>query len=184
MEMATKAKHWTLDEVHSLPDDGNKYELVYGELFVTPPPSVAHEELLSIMGRILDRYVEQWSLGRVYRARAVFQTPDGEVEPDLMVRGPFDPGVTRWLDLPVPDLVVEVISGSTRRRDWGPKRDFYIEQGVPMYWIVDGENRAVRNARPGAPDAVIEDSLTWHPLRADEPLIIDLSAFFREALGG
>lgn len=53
-----------------------------------------------------------------------------------------------------------------------------------MYWIVDGENRAVRIARPGAPDAVIEDSLTWHPLRADEPLIIDLSAFFREALGG
>ncbi len=184
MEMATKAKHWTLEELHTLPDDGNKYELVYGELFVTPPPSVAHEELVTILGRILDRYVERWNLGRVYRARAVFQTPDGEVEPDLMVRQPSTRVVTKWLDLPVPELVAEVLSGSTRRRDFGPKRDFYIEQGVPTYWIVDGDARNIRVARPGQADANVDGSLSWHPPGADEPLVIDVAALFRAALGG
>ena len=47
MHMATATKRWTLEELHSLPDDGNKYELVRGELFVTPPPTVDHETILA-----------------------------------------------------------------------------------------------------------------------------------------
>jgi len=183
MEMATKAKHWTLEELHALPDDGNKYELVFGDLFVTPPPSVGHEELAAVLERILDRYVERWSLGRVYRPRAVIQTPDGEVEPDLMVRETPKRVVKNWTDAPVPSLVVEVLSGSTRQRDFGPKREFYIETGVPAYWIVDGEARTIRVVRPGQPDAIISDALMWHPAGAEEPLVIDVPSVFREALG-
>jgi Uma2 family endonuclease len=183
MEMATKAKHWTLEELHALPDDGNKYELVFGDLFVTPPPSVAHETLAAILGRILDRYVERWALGLVYRPRAVIQTPDGEVEPDLMVRPATSRVVERWTEMPIPSLVVEVLSASTRRRDVGPKREFYIEAGVPTYWIVDGEARTVRVVRPGQLDAIVADSVSWHPAGAGEPLVIDVSSVFREALG-
>ena len=59
----TKTKVWTLEELHSLPDDGNKYELVHGELFVTPPPTVDHEEIAARLDRVL------FSLRRRERAR-------------------------------------------------------------------------------------------------------------------
>ena len=47
MHVAIKTKHWTLDELHSLPDDSNKYEVVRGELFVTPAPTPRHEAILA-----------------------------------------------------------------------------------------------------------------------------------------
>lgn len=58
MAVATIAKQWTLEEVHSLPDDGNKYELIRGELFVTPPPNVPHEDIGAILNAILAPYVD------------------------------------------------------------------------------------------------------------------------------
>ncbi len=64
MHMATKIRPRTLDEVHRLPDDGNKYELVRGELFVTPPPNDDHETVLARLSRIVDPYVEENGLGR------------------------------------------------------------------------------------------------------------------------
>ena len=73
MPMAQTTDDWTLDQLHRLPDDGNKYELVRGELFVTPPPSVGHEELVAVLARILRGYVETWRLGRVYTPRSVLR---------------------------------------------------------------------------------------------------------------
>ena len=181
MHMAHAADDWTLEELHRLPDDGNKYELVRGELFVTPPPSVSHEELAAVLGRILDRYAEAWGLGRVYRPRAVFRVLESEVEPDLMVRSIADrPG--DWGELPLPSLVVEICSGSTRRRDHLQKRDFYLDAGVGEYWIVDGDEGTIRVVRPGRKDAIETESLLWHPPAAGEPLVIDVGKLFRETL--
>lgn len=53
MVMAMPLKPWTLDEVHRLPDDGNKYELVNGEFFVTPPPTDGHETILARLTALL-----------------------------------------------------------------------------------------------------------------------------------
>ena len=88
MLMATSTKRWTLEEVHSLPDDGNKYELVRGELFVTPPPNDPHETIIARLARVIDPYVEAHGLGYVYRPRAVVRYDGSEVEPDLLVRQP------------------------------------------------------------------------------------------------
>ncbi len=69
MHVATKTKVWTLEEVHSLPDDGNKYELVRGELFVTPPPGGTHE---TILARLLEsnrlQFVERMRSSMISRA--------------------------------------------------------------------------------------------------------------------
>ena len=73
MAMSMPAKAWTLEELHRLPDDGNKYELIRGELFVTPPPSVDHEELLARLTDVLAEYVKKHDLGRVYHPRAVIR---------------------------------------------------------------------------------------------------------------
>src|SRR3954462_12828217 len=82
--MSMPAKAWTLEELHRLPDDGNRYELIRGELFVTPPPSVDHEEVLARLHTVLAVYVEKHGVGRVYRPRAVIRFEGSEAEPDLM----------------------------------------------------------------------------------------------------
>ena len=86
MLMALATRAWTLAELDRLPDDGNKYELVEGELFVTPAPSPAHERLSSVLYSILLPYVRKERLGDIYTPRAVVRTNGSEVEPDLTVR--------------------------------------------------------------------------------------------------
>lgn len=183
MHMAHRAAKWTLSEVHRLPDDGNKYELVSGELFVTPPPSAPHETLASVLDAILQPYVKAQGLGRVYRPRSVIQRKRSEVEPDLTVRPiPATPRRT-WRQMPLPILVVEILSPSTRRRDHVHKRDFYMDIGIAEYWIVDDEDRTVRVVRRGVADVVAETTLSWRPAKAAKALVIDVRALFKEALG-
>ena len=172
-------KRWTLEELYSLPDDGNKYELIHGELFVTPAPTVSHETILARLTRILDPYVEANGLGYVFRPRAAIRYGDDtEVEPDLMVRQPpEDPGAG-WASRPMPILVAETSSDSTRRRDRVHKRTLYAELGIPEYWIVDGADRTVRIVRPGYADVVATESMSWHPIGANAPLEIALADIF------
>ena len=188
MSMAAQTRKWTLRELHRLPDDGNRYELVRGELFVTPAPSQEHEELAAVLGRMLEAYVATHRLGRVYRPRAIIRVGESETEPDLMVR-PVSPGRPRgWVKAPLPLLVVEILSDATRRRDHEDKRSLYMDEGIPEYWIVDGDERRIRVVRA---DAAVSDqlvwsdtTLTWHPRGASEPLVIDVQWYFREALDG
>jgi Uma2 family endonuclease len=180
MHTAPEKKRWTLEEVHALPEDGNKYELVYGELWVTPAFSDRHETILARLTRILDPYVEAQGLGLVYHPRAVFRVGrEVEVEPDLMVRQPHpDPGGGPWETAPRPILVAEVVSPSSRRRDYGKKRELYLEKEIPEYWIVDGEQRTITIVAPGRDAAVVTDRLTWAPAGASDPLTCELARVF------
>ncbi len=178
MHMVTRTKRWTLEELHSLPDDGNKYELVRGELFVTPPPSDDHENVLARLTRVLDAYVAANRLGLIYHPRAVIRFEGSEVEPDLFIRQPRAVKKRDWDDAPTPILVVEVLSPSTRRRDQMQKRQFYLDVGVAEYWIVDGERREVRVIRRGLADVVASGDLTWHPAGVTQPLVIPLEEVF------
>jgi Uma2 family endonuclease len=184
MSMPERIRKWTLHELHRLPDDGNKYELVRGELFVTPPPSNAHEEVCAVLTRMLEPYVARHRLGRIYHPRAVIRVLGSEVEPDLMVR-PVPPRTSvAWEDAPLPHLVVEVLSDTTRRRDLSQKRSLYVDAGIPEYWMVDGERRAIAVVRRGAEDVWLTATLTWHPAGADEPFVLDIGPFFTVALEG
>lgn len=178
MPMATTTKRWTLEELHSLPDDGNKYELVRGELFVTPPPNQDHETIASRLTRILEPYVSANSLGFVYRPRAVFRFQGSEVEPDLMVRQPPRRPKEEWQDAPFPILIVEVLSDSTRRRDRNQKRDFYMDAGIAEYWIIDPDQRSISVIRTGQREVVASGSLTWAPEGVPTPLVFDVTQVF------
>ncbi|MBL0171192.1 MAG: Uma2 family endonuclease [Gemmatimonadaceae bacterium] len=181
--MAVSTSAWTLAELDRLPDDGNKYELIDGELFVTPAPSPAHERLSAVLHRFLGPYVWAQRLGYVYTPRAVVRTDGSEVEPDLMVR-PATPTLPEtWEQMPTPSLVVEILSRTTRRRDHEQKRGFYLRVGVSEYWIVDRWSRSICVVRRDAEDLVTESELDWHPEGASEPLRIDVVAYFDEALG-
>ena len=176
MAMANAVKRWTLQELHSLPDDGNKYELVRGDLFVTPPPSYAHETIAARLAQVLVPYVGANGLGLVYRPRAVLRFEGSEVEPDLMVRS--DAPEADWDRAPVPILVVEILSPSTRRRDREQKREFYIDAGVAEYWMADPERRTITAVASGRRDVVMTESLTWSPHGAGSPLTVEVSRLF------
>ena len=178
MEMATKLKRWTLDEVHRLPDDGNKYELVRGDLFVTPPPTDDHETIAARLADALTPYVGAQGLGLVYRPRAVLRFEDSEVEPDLMVRQPSPRKHTAWEHAPRPILIVEVFSDSTRRRDLTDKRQLYADADIDEYWMVDPDRRIVTIVRPDQADQMVSDLLTWSPAGTSAPLEIALDELF------
>lgn len=178
MLKATATKRWTLAEVHRLPDDGNKYELIDGELFVTPPPNDDHETIGARITRLIDPYVAAQGLGFVYHPRAVLRRRGSEVEPDLMVRRPHDKKTKKWETAPIPILVVEVHSPSTRRRDGMQKRDYYMRVGVAEYWMVDPEERTITSVRRGKDDVVVRDRITWSPPGAAESLTLDLTQVF------
>ena len=181
MQMATQTKRWTLAEVHSLPDDGNKYEVVRGELFVTPPPSDDHETITARLTRLLDPFVAANSLGMVYRPRAVFRFEGSEVEPDLMVRQAHQRRRRgSWDDAPTPALIVEVLSPSTRRRDHEQKRQLYLDAGVPEYWIIDPDAERVRIVRAGQPDELVSDEIIWAPSGVAEPLRFAVRKLFSD----
>jgi Uma2 family endonuclease len=182
MAVSAEIKPWTVEELQRLPDDGNKYEVIDGELFVTPAPAEVHEDILARLTRILDPFVAQHGLGRVYRPRAVVRTQGSEVEPDLMVRAKrSQPRSGRdWDDAPVPILVVEVLSPTTRRRDVMQKRDFYMRIGVAEYWVIDPELERVLVVRPEREDETITETLIWRPAGAAEPLVIPLASIFHD----
>jgi Uncharacterized protein conserved in cyanobacteria len=178
MHMAAKPKPWTIEEMYRLPDDGNKYEVVWGELFVTPPPTDEHETIAARLTTILSPYAVAQGLGLVYRPRAVMQFEGSEVEPDLMVRQQQASPDATWEQAPTPILIVEILSESTRRRDRNQKRSFYLDAGVNEYWIVDPETRTITSIRRDQPDVVATDSLVWSPTGADESLEITLTNVF------
>ena len=179
MAVGTTARRWTLEEVHRLPDDGNKYELVGGELFVTPPPSNAHQTIIARLAESLIPYVRAQGIGRVHTARSVVRSRNAEAEPDLFVRADA-PGVSHdWENAPRPALVVEVLSDATRRRDLGPKRELYVNDlGIADYWIVDQDRRNVRVVRQGKEDLIADQDLTWSPSGARDPLRFDVRQLF------
>ena len=182
MPMANTARRWTLEEMHALPEDGNKYELIHGRLFVTPAPTNQHETVLARLTRILEPYVAAQGLGYVYHPRAVFRIgKEVEVEPDLMVRLPHPGAEQTWETAPLPSLVVEVASRSTRARDKLEKRSVYVtEARIPAYWIIDERTRSVRVLRPDGIDVETDGSLEWSPTGARESLVFDVARLFDE----
>lgn len=184
--MPAATHHWTAAELATLPADGNRYEIVDGELLVTPAPAWKHQELVFELGVRLSAYLGPLGLARVIPAPADVELADDTVvEPDLFVvplvagRGP-----ERWSDVGRLLLAVEVLSPSTARVDRTVKRARYQRAGFPEYWIVDGVSRTVERWRPRdeRPEILIE-TLTWQPEGAVEPLTMDLAALFTEVLG-
>ena len=170
---------WTRDQVLNLPADGNRYELVDGELLVSPAPAFDHQVVLGRVYMMLAPYVDAAKLGLVLWSPADLELEPGQLnQPDVFVL-PSAPATRRWEDAPRPVLVIEALSPSTARYDRGLKRRYYQRAGVPEYWIVDIDARVVEGWRPGddRPE-VLDRELSWAPAEGTAPLVIDIGALF------
>ena len=180
MHMALETRPWTRADLVRLPDDGNRYEVLDGELLVTPPPSAEHQEIVDWLAEKLFPFVSAHGLGKLRFPRSVVVIDGSQLEPDLMVRA--DAPGRAWEDKPLPILVVEVLSGSTRRRDLQVKRDFYMQKGIPEYWAIDRSARVLTRFTPGG-SASMREIMNWRPPGIAATLEIDISAMFSEAIG-
>jgi Uma2 family endonuclease len=136
----------TWQDVQQLPDDGNRYEAIDGELYVTPAPSLRHQRISMRLTLLLHRLLVEPGLGELLYAPTGVEFPATEegVQPDLLFVSNQRRGILAdpWIR-GAPDLVVEILSPTTAHRDRGVKRKLYDRQGVSIYWIVDPDARAV-----------------------------------------
>jgi Uma2 family endonuclease len=182
LDAPSRTRPWTRADLARLPDDGNRYEVLDGQLLVTPQASLPHQRVAVEFVMVLERYVRPQNAASVVGPGAV-PFGDNELQPDVQViPGPRRAGT--WDDCPAPILVVEVLSRSTRGRDFGIKLAAYLDRvRVQTVWVVDHNKREVHVCERGMPPRAERQALEWHAPGAPDPLRIDLPAFFREALG-
>lgn len=186
MHMATPQKLWTVEEVQALPDDGNRYEVVDGELLVTPAPSWRHGDAVLVLVRAFDPYLAAYRAGHLKIApQDVVWGRRSVVEPDLFVVPLVEGRPPRtWEEAGRLLLAVEVLSPSSARADRIVKRRLYQREGVPEYWIVDADARLVERWRPeDERPELLTETIEWRPDPARPPLVIDLAAYFAEVIG-
>ena len=131
----------TYEDYVTLPDDGRRYEILDGELAVSPSPSSAHQRVSENLGGLLYTWVKTHRLGRIWRAPLDLILADTVVvQPDIMYVSPERASIVTDRGIEgAPDLVVEILSRSTGRRDRGAKKRIYARHGVGRYWLVDPE---------------------------------------------
>ncbi len=160
-----------------------RYELVDGELLVTPSPTWDHQEAVMQLLLRLAGYLEQEPVGRVVLSPADIELePETVLQPDVFVVPSQDVRPRGgWRDIRGLLLAVEILSPSSARHDRVVKRRFFQRMGVPEYWIVDPYAHVVERWRPDDERAeLLERRIEWHPVGAAEPLMIDLDTFFMQ----
>jgi len=137
------ATPWTYEDYLDFPDDGKRYEIVDGEVFVTPAPNVRHQDIVGWLFVRLYQHVDLHGGGRVFVAPVdVVLSPTDVVEPDILFVADIDtPRITAANLQGPPTLAVEVVSDP--RHDRVRKRRLYAQFGVAEYWLVDPDGERV-----------------------------------------
>jgi Uma2 family endonuclease len=129
----------TYDDFVLFPDDGKRHELIDGEHYVTPSPNMRHQQISMNLLLLIGNWLEQHRVGRLFHAPfdVVFSRYD-VVEPDLLYVSNERANVLTAPNVQgAPDLVIEIGSPGTRKRDETIKRNLYGRSDVSEYWIVD-----------------------------------------------
>ena len=147
MKRASPGVKLTYEDYVLFPEDGKRHELIDGEHYVTPAPIRKHQAVVGNLHGLIWSYLQQRPIGRVFTAPfdVIFSEFD-VVEPDLLYisrERSQEIETSPWVK-GAPDLVVEIGSPSTRKRDETIKRRLYERFGVVEYWVVDPEIDAVK----------------------------------------
>ena len=138
------AKRWTYEEYYHL-DDDQRYEIIDGNLLMAPAPDTWHQDWSRDLFRIIDRHVRNHDLGKVFYAPLDVVLDDANtVQPDLVFISKARAGIIqRRAIFGTPDLLVELVSPASVRRDRYDKKELYAPFGVKEYWIGDPANQSL-----------------------------------------
>ena len=180
MGMPDTARRYTVDEVLAFPDDGNRYELVDGELLVTPAPAQVHQLVLGRLFTSLAAYLAPYqAVAQAFFAPGdVIWSQDEYVQPDLFVV-PANEVTGDWRDCRTLLLAVEVVSPGSARADRLTKRRLYQRRGVGTYWVVDPTARLAEVWHPDdeRPE-IVADVLRWRVTPDAAEWRVDLRELF------
>ena len=139
----------TYEEYRHLPDDGRRHEIIDGEHYVSPSPNTNHQSVSRHIQFALYEKIELPGRGQVFDAPMDLElAPTDVVQPDLIVvLAENDQIILPSRLRGVPDLVVEILSPSTRDIDRTLKRSLYEARSIPEYWLVDVDERTVTRYR-------------------------------------
>ena len=184
MAMPATHRRWTRAEVTALidanPSQTPRYELVDGELLVTPSPSLPHQRAVRELLVALHAYLRVNPIGEVLTSPSDVELEDHTiVQPDVYVMAPED-GTRLETEMRGPSLLlaIEIISPGSARGDRGVKRAIY-QRHVTEYWIVDLDAALFERWRPGdeRPE-ILRERIDWRPAGASAPFQLDLDGFF------
>ena len=137
-------KRWTYEDYYRL-EDGQRHEVIDGNLLISPAPDTWHQNWLNDINIFLSQFVKQRSLGQIFIAPVdVVLDPENTVQPDIIFVSAANAGIIqRPAIFGTPELLVELISPSSVRRDRYDKKDLYARFGVKEYWIGDPANKSL-----------------------------------------
>jgi Uma2 family endonuclease len=185
MGMPAREMVWTAEMARALPDDGKRYEVLDGELFVTPAPSGDHQFALKVLYDRLNPYVTAHGIGVLLWSPADIEfSPRRLVQPDLFVARLVDGKRPRgWRDIRGLALAIEAQSPTTAHADRHRKRRIYMEEAVDEYWIVDLDARLIERWRKGdTRPEVLDQRLEWQPRPDVAQWTLDIESYFAEVL--
>lgn len=179
---AAPRRRWTEAEFYAARDQapaGERWELVDGDVLVTPSPHWVHQRILGRLVLSLTAYVNHHALGEAFFSPLDVRLEPGLVlQPDLLVVPAGD--LIRRSDVIYRLLLaVEIVSPSSARHDRVRKRPHYQRKRVPEYWVVDEVSQTVERWTPDEErPEILPETLVWHPEGAAEPFVLNLVDFF------
>ncbi|HEX5435937.1 MAG TPA: Uma2 family endonuclease [Gemmatimonadaceae bacterium] len=185
MAMSAPPRSYTARMVRALNDQHDwgwpRYEVVDGELLVTPAPRLVHQLVADRLLFALTLYLEREPIGQALTSPAdISWAPKKLVQPDVFVIPIEEARKLRWPAVRQLLLAVEVLSRGSRRHDREVKRALYQREGVPLYWIIDPKTQTAEIWTPEAKKARVErEVLRWHPAGTSEPFTLALEELFR-----
>jgi Uma2 family endonuclease len=150
MALHDRIRKLTYEDYVRIPDDGRRHEIIDGEHYVTAAPFLPHADVSTELAAQLRLFVRRHRLGRVYHAPCdVLLSEHDVVQPDVLFVSNARARILsdRKNVKGAPDLVIEILSKSTRRLDEETKLDLYDRYDVLEYWIVDPDRRTVQAYR-------------------------------------
>jgi len=145
-KQAIHSTHLTYDDYVQFPDDGKRHEIIEGDHYMTPAPRTKHQKISINLATAMVSFAKQHKLGLVLTAPCdVILSDENVVQPDLLFVSTARATIVTQDNIQgAPDIVVEILSESSRKKDEVTKRKLYERFGVQEYWIVDPELEIVK----------------------------------------
>ena len=179
MNQIYEGVRWTSTDLELLPDNGNRYEIINGELFVTRAPHWKHQKACTRIANVLDSWSLSTGLGETVITPGIIFTNADNVIPDVVWVS--KERLATLLDdsghlTGAPELVIEVLSagGDNERRDKEVKLKLYASRGVQEYWIIDWRLQQIEVYRRERATLILIETLFAHD-ELTSPLLPDFS---------